>query len=554
MNQNDYSPTGCSSGCGCGIDRREFLRLAGMTSTAWLAAQLPVMAGPFAASDFEKLVPAEKRLHPDWVKSLFERGTRTVYRGADLEKIGMPVGGLCAGQLYLGGDGKLWHWDIFNRHHDTGSSGPHYANPMQPTAPLEQGFALQLTAGGQTQSRALDHTGFPDISFCGEYPIGTVEYRDRAAPVTVSLEAFSPFIPLATEESSLPATILRYTVRNSSSDPVEMALVGWLENAVCLYNRWQPGTRRNRIVRGDGFTLLDCSVEKPAAKAGPPRADVLFEDWNRETYEGWTVEGTAFGRGPVKRSEVLDYQGDLGGEGERVVNSHSSAPGNDVVARDAKTGKLISRRFTLDRGFINFWIGGGAHEGKTCLNLVIDGKVVRSATGANNNRMSLQTFGVHRLQGKQALIEIVDAEPGPWGNIGVGRISFSDRPGVARALEEMADYGTMVLALRGDPAEHAMAAAEKGGLSGRGGEEAAVPLEDVLIGAIGQKQRLAASQSVTIEFVLAWHFPNLELPGLGKVGRSYAARFDSARAVAQHVIKHWERLTSQTRLWRDTWL
>ncbi len=50
------------------------------------------MAGPFEAADFEKLVPADKKLSPDWVKSLFARGTKAVYRSAELEKIGMPVG------------------------------------------------------------------------------------------------------------------------------------------------------------------------------------------------------------------------------------------------------------------------------------------------------------------------------------------------------------------------------------------------------------------------------------------------------------------------------
>ena len=78
------------------------------------------MAGPFTRADFDQLVPAHKKLSPEWVASLTARGQRTTYRGTELEKIGMPVGGLCAGQLYLGGDGRLWHWDLFNEHAATG--------------------------------------------------------------------------------------------------------------------------------------------------------------------------------------------------------------------------------------------------------------------------------------------------------------------------------------------------------------------------------------------------------------------------------------------------
>src|ERR1035438_6483634 len=111
------------------FDRRRFLKTSALTAAGLACLRLPLMAGPFTREDFDQLVPADKKLSPDWVKSLFARGEAAVYRGAELEKIGMPIGGICAGQLYLGGDGRLWHWDIFNQRIGTGAE--HYATPIR---------------------------------------------------------------------------------------------------------------------------------------------------------------------------------------------------------------------------------------------------------------------------------------------------------------------------------------------------------------------------------------------------------------------------------------
>ena len=248
------------------INRREFLRL-GSVGTASALAFRPwqvAMAGPFTPADFDKLVPADKRLSAAWVKSLYARGEPEILRGSELKFVGMPVGGLCAGQLYLGGDGRLWHWDIFNQPHATGSE--HYAKPLDPGFALEQGFALRF--GGKTV--ALDRSGFSDVSFRGEYPIGRVKYRDAAVPLGVTLEAFSPFIPLNTDDSSLPATVMQFTLENTSATLVEVALVGTLENAVLLAHRAVPGIRRNRVIAGKGFTFLNCSAEA----SNPPGASL----------------------------------------------------------------------------------------------------------------------------------------------------------------------------------------------------------------------------------------------------------------------------------------
>jgi uncharacterized protein (DUF608 family) len=541
---------------GCHPTRRDAIKLIGLAASAALANIRPAsaMAGPFERADFDKLVPADKKLTPEWVKSLFDRGEPTVLQGDDLKYIGMPVGGLCAGHLYLGGDGKLWRWDLFNAHLPTGAE--RYAHPNKAGLPIEQGFAVRVKVGDQVESRTLDARGFPRVSFMGQYPIGTVRYQDANFPVSVTMEAFSPFIPLNVEDSSLPATVLQMTVRNHSNQPIEAMLAGWLQNAVLPNDPWLLATRRNQILRGDGMTFLNCAVEKSAASTQPARPDVVFEDWNKDNYHGWTVEGTAFGSRPAKRSEAPKYMGNFGEAAtDRFVNTHVTGSNGSIEDRDGQTGKLTSNPFTIERDFINMPIGGGSHKGRTCVNLMVDGKVVQSATGSDNDRMDPHAFDARPLHGRRAIIQIVDDDKGHWGNVGVGPITFSDRPAGAEHIESLPGFGTMGLAVLGEPADLATPGPtrpeEVSDLAK--GDDATVPFDQKLIGALGRKLNLAAGQSAVVNFVLTWHLANLELEGLGKVGRHYATKFDSAHAVAQYVAKDFERLASQTKLWRDTW-
>ncbi|MBI4325049.1 MAG: hypothetical protein HY674_07265 [Chloroflexi bacterium] len=546
-------------------------------------------------------MPVDKKLHPDWLKSLFERGARTVYRWPESEKIGMPIGGICAGQLYLGGDGKLWHWDIFNQ--VTGTNDAHYAHPPKPASPLSQSFALRVSAGGKTQVRALDHTGWSEVTFNGEYPIGFVEYRDSESPVSVALEAFSPFIPLNPDDSALPATVLRFTVKNHSAEKLEAELAGWLENAVCLHSApSSSGVRRNRIVRRDlargdqpaavsGFTFLECSAEAtPEKPRETKRPDIVFDDFEKETYEGWTTTGEAFGKGPVEQEKMPDYQGKVGAKGRRTVNSHASAPGQEVGARDAAIGTLTSRAFVIERDYISFLIGGGSHKGRTCLNLLVNGQAVLSATGRNDNRMEPHSFDARPWAGQTAQFRIVDNEKGSWGNIGIDDIVFSDeRRAPLVPLAEQTDFGTMGLALlkseiRNPKSEGNPKPEARNQTAGATGEirpsdfactslpashvpsglfspttstseaPATKPFPQSLTGSLTRALALAPGQSATVTYVVTWHFPNVKLGGLRNYeGRWYGRKFTNALAVAEYVARHFDRLATQTRLWHDTW-
>ncbi len=563
IDKKNKSECSCGGNCGPGLDRRDFLRLAGV-GTLGLYAGLPLMAGPFTESEFEDLVPVDKKLSAAWVKSLFERGKPQVYKGEELKYIGMPVGGLCAGQMYLGGDGQLWHWDIFNKKISTGDS--HYAHPVEANTPVFQGFAVKTTKGNATTIKLLNKFGYPDATFRGEYPIGMVDYTpstgvetdnnpsietDNNPSLRISLEAFSPFIPLSVDESSLPATIMRFTLKNDTAETLEPTLYGWMENAVCLYNRGLDGIRESRIVKEKGFSMLECRVEKSPAPAAPKRPDVPFEDWHEDTYVGWVAEGNTFGKGPIKKSAIPDYQGDVGGDTDRVVNSHAQADtAPEVGSRDGATGKLTSKTFSIERNFINIWIGGGSHKDKTCLNVIVDGKVVRSATGNNDNRMSQKSLNVKEFEGKEAHIQIVDAEPGAWGNIGVGRITFSDQPAKVEELEKVHDFGTLCLALLGDSANYSQfwTSDEKPMVKGSG--KATSALDVKLVGSIGHTFMLKPGESRVLTFAITWHFPNLKDPGKG---RYYASKFADAGAVAAYLAKNIGKLYTQTKLWRDTW-
>jgi len=160
---------------------------------------------------------------------------------------------------------------------------------------------------------------------------------------------------------------------------------------------------------------------------GTSASDVVFEDFESGTYANWKVTGTAFGDKPQTLETIAPYQGRINGVGKFFVNSHNIRPGGDVTKGDALTGTMTSREFTISHRSITFLIGGGSHAGKTCVNLLIDGKAARTTVGPDNNQMVPAQWDVRDLKGKTARIQIVDDASGGWGNIGVDEIRFSDR-------------------------------------------------------------------------------------------------------------------------------
>jgi fructan beta-fructosidase len=158
------------------------------------------------------------------------------------------------------------------------------------------------------------------------------------------------------------------------------------------------------------------------ARSFAQQPDIVFADFEGSNYGAWKVEGTAFGSGPAqgKIGEQMEVDGFMG---KGLVSSFNG--GDDAV------GRLTSPEFTIQRKFIRFLIGGGGFAGETCINLLVDGKAVHTATGLNtqpggSEHLSPASWDVHDLVGKTGRLEIVDQRKGGWGHINVDEIVFTD--------------------------------------------------------------------------------------------------------------------------------
>ena len=153
------------------------------------------------------------------------------------------------------------------------------------------------------------------------------------------------------------------------------------------------------------------------AAAAQAADDIVIADFEGPGYGAWKAEGDAFGQSPAKGT-LPNQQKVSGFQGAGLVNTYFNG--------DKTTGTLTSPAFRIERQFINFLIGGGAHEGQTCINLLVDGKPVRSATGNENEKLEWATWDVPDLAGKTATIQIIDKHTGGWGHINIDQIVQSD--------------------------------------------------------------------------------------------------------------------------------
>ena len=209
-----------------------------------------------------------------------------------------------------------------------------------------------------------------------------------------------------------------------------------------------------RLLVGLAGLALVIHAAIPALSAWRRGAIVQGENWDLEAGDlsGWTRAGDAFAHQPTlddnpraRERESAQQQGHwwIGGF-EDYQGRPWQQPGSH--GGDGATGTLTSRPFRIAGDRLTFLIGGGHRPwmepdgtGATAVNLVVGGKVVRSATGDDSESMRRQVWDVSDLRGLTAVVQVVDHNSEAWGHI-----NFDDLRQLSRWD---AERGDLLLAL-----------------------------------------------------------------------------------------------------------
>lgn len=184
---------------------------------------------------------------------------------------------------------------------------------------------------------------FRHSEMCGRYPFVQVRLLDDGAPVSAVMEAFTPFIPLNTDDSSLPGAVIRYRVRNTSSQTQEVSVAGSFAN-LCNYSGQDlftkplfRGESLNRYVEGGSCRGIRFSTGSRTEQDLAYMDMAFMTTESNPTYLEYWNEGAWW-------DGLQDFWNDFSEDGELTEGRTLSAKGNRMHQSDIKMASLCVKK------------------------------------------------------------------------------------------------------------------------------------------------------------------------------------------------------------------
>ncbi|MDX1358049.1 MAG: GH116 family glycosyl-hydrolase, partial [Clostridia bacterium] len=205
-----------------------------------------------------------------------------VYKKDNLRHIAFPLGGIGAGMICIQGSGMLANFSIKNTpdiHLEPNvfsaicvkKQGGNIARVIEGQVPYHKIFGHPTVGemgiqgmGNGLHGKNYGLPRFSDNDFSSRFPFAELNFYDDKIPLKISVNAWSPFIPLNEDDSSLPAAILEYNFMNETDTRQEAVYTFNAQNFLAFgkKNVTSPDEHEARVYRNEfGFTLHQPRVD-----------------------------------------------------------------------------------------------------------------------------------------------------------------------------------------------------------------------------------------------------------------------------------------------------
>ncbi len=290
-----------------------------------------------------------------------------IYTSDQNVKSGVPLGGIGAGKLEVMPSGVLDSFTFLNNIHE-----PYASSADQKNLKGIPGFHFAVWAKDKQKKYAKllqtkpvgSYPTVDSIKFNGSFPFARLEYQDHDLPVSVELEASSPFIRGDEKNSGLPLAFFKFKITNPLARKVEVSLLCAGRNII---GEWCVG-RFNQIA--DSAKSLNLYFYNKKAQ-GHDRAagEMVFSALKNSKFEysylgEWNMQSQhfVFDHSSVSLGEAwVNFTKDgclTNTNTEKVVVSESFQLGGAIAAKaELKPRSSATVTFVLSWYFPNFGEG-----------------------------------------------------------------------------------------------------------------------------------------------------------------------------------------------------
>ena len=166
----------------------------------------------------------------------------------------------------------------------------------------------------------------------------------------------------------------------------------------------------------------------------PPSGRLLFDGF--EFPDGTTLADTGWETTGDFATEPWRNPSTQGGDyylGAKRINTFEGGP-----LGDGNRGDLTSPAFTIEPGedHLSFLLGGGKRlDGTLEVQLVVEGEIVRTATGPEAGQLNWASWDVSELAGREARFRVHDDATGGWGHLTLDHLVLGPEPAQPRSDE-----------------------------------------------------------------------------------------------------------------------